>query len=69
MQLSKKTKTAFFCSQCGAQHPRWQGQCRECGAWNSLIEERVPEKRKIPGKAGKVDIQTIANISGESLTG
>jgi len=38
---AKRDRTAFFCSQCGAQHPRWQGQCRECGEWNSLIEERT----------------------------
>lgn len=41
----KKTKTAFFCSQCGAEHARWQGQCRECGQWNTLIEERLPQRR------------------------
>jgi len=65
----KKTKTAFFCSQCGAEHPRWQGQCRECSAWNSLIEERLPDRKK-KGRAPKViSRQTIAEINTESLTG
>ena len=27
-----------FCTQCGAQFPKWAGQCGDCGAWNSLIE-------------------------------
>jgi DNA repair protein RadA/Sms len=49
---SKKIRTAYFCSQCGAEHPKWQGQCRECGAWNSLIEERVPTRSRGPS-AGK----------------
>ncbi len=69
MMPSKKTKTAYFCSQCGAQHPRWQGQCKECGAWNALIEERVPDKRKAAGKGAAVDTRTIAQIEGEPLTG
>lgn len=34
-----KTKTAFFCQNCGAQHPRWQGQCKSCKEWNTLVEE------------------------------
>lgn len=38
---AKKSRTAFFCSQCGAQHQRWQGQCKECNAWNTLVEERI----------------------------
>ena len=39
-----KHKTVFACQECGAQSPKWLGRCPECGAWNSLIEERaVPE--------------------------
>ena len=69
MLMNKKSKTAFFCSQCGAQHPRWQGQCRECAGWNTLIEERAPDKRKAGTKGGKIEVQTIAQITGEVLTG
>ncbi len=29
----------YACQKCGAQFPKWVGQCAECGAWNSLIEE------------------------------
>lgn len=34
-----KTKTIYVCNECGAQRPRWEGQCRECGTWGSLVEE------------------------------
>jgi DNA repair protein RadA/Sms len=34
-----KTKTIFVCQNCGAQRPRWEGHCRDCGAWNSFAEE------------------------------
>lgn len=33
--------TIHVCSECGHQTPRWQGRCPGCGAWNSLVEERV----------------------------
>ncbi|NTW23347.1 MAG: DNA repair protein RadA [Lentimicrobium sp.] len=36
-----KTKTAFFCRNCGAQSPRWIGKCPSCGEWNTYVEEVV----------------------------
>lgn len=33
-----KTKTVFVCEQCGAEQPKWAGQCPDCGAWNCLTE-------------------------------
>ncbi len=33
-----KAKSAYVCSECGAQTPRWQGQCPQCQAWNTLTE-------------------------------
>jgi DNA repair protein RadA/Sms len=39
-----KPKTVFACQECGAQSSKWLGRCNDCGAWNSLVEERaVPE--------------------------
>lgn len=31
-----KTKTAYVCNDCGADHAKWQGQCAACGEWNTL---------------------------------
>jgi len=45
MKPKAKKKTAFFCTNCGAMHHRWQGQCRECGEWNSLHEEAIIETK------------------------
>ena len=33
-----KTKTVFFCTECGNETPRWQGQCPGCREWNTLVE-------------------------------
>jgi DNA repair protein RadA/Sms len=33
-----RTKTAFVCSDCGAHSVKWQGQCPDCEAWNTLVQ-------------------------------
>jgi DNA repair protein RadA/Sms len=38
-----KAKTVFVCQECGAQAPKWLGRCADCGAWNSLVEERTAD--------------------------
>ena len=44
----KSPKVVFVCQECGAQAPKWMGRCTECGAWNSLVEERT----ELPAAAG-----------------
>lgn len=36
-----KVKTAFFCSNCGAQSAKWIGKCPSCGEWNTYAEEII----------------------------
>jgi DNA repair protein RadA/Sms len=33
-----KAKTVYSCTECGATSPKWQGQCPQCSAWNTLVE-------------------------------
>ena len=33
-----KLKTTFVCTDCGAEHGQWQGQCAACKAWNTLSQ-------------------------------
>lgn len=33
-----KIKSVFVCNECGAQAPKWTGQCPACSAWNTLVE-------------------------------
>lgn len=40
-----KAKTIWYCNECGADSPKWEGRCPACGAWNSMIEERVSSVR------------------------
>ncbi len=41
-----KTKTVFFCQNCGSQYSKWQGQCTSCKEWNTIAEEVVQKATK-----------------------
>lgn len=47
-----KTKVIFSCQHCGTQYAQWQGQCRDCGEWNSIVEEVSVQKSQNPRTAG-----------------
>jgi len=47
-------KTVFFCQNCGAEYPKWSGQCSECGAWNTLVEGVAAAKARGRGTASLV---------------
>ncbi|MES2675014.1 MAG: DNA repair protein RadA [Pseudomonadota bacterium] len=69
--MNTKNKSAFVCNECGADAKKWQGQCAECGAWNSMQEVRLgptPANRaaKFEGYSGGAsgnNVQTLAEIS------
>ncbi len=42
--MATKTKSMWFCTECGADSPKWQGRCPSCGAWNTMVEERIAAK-------------------------
>jgi len=48
-----KTKTVFFCTDCGTETPKWMGRCPGCGAFNTM-QEHIEK----PTIAGKVKIDT-----------
>jgi len=61
--MSKPPKTVFVCQECGSQSPKWLGRCGECGAWNSLVEERAQE----PSAAAGAHRYALAGASGARL--
>ncbi|MGH8031141.1 MAG: DNA repair protein RadA [Luteimonas sp.] len=64
-----KSRTAYVCGECGGEHGKWQGQCAECGAWNSLaaivLESAAsvasPAARR-SGWAGKVEAPKVTAL-------
>jgi len=43
-----KSKTVYICQGCGIEHSKWQGQCIQCGEWNTLVETVVAGKSPKP---------------------
>lgn len=69
-----KRKTAFVCSDCGTEFPRWQGQCSGCNAWNTISEFVVSSAksttdRNLRGYAGQTAavIETLDSIDLKAL--
>ena len=40
-----KSSVVYECTNCGAQFPKWAGQCGECNSWNTLVESVVREQK------------------------
>jgi len=69
-----KTKTAFVCNDCGAEHTQWQGQCMACNAWNTLTRislgaastPSAPQQFRRAGHTGSsANAQPLGNINLE----
>ena len=65
-----KSKVAYVCNECGAELSRWQGQCGECKAWNTITEIRlgpsaITQKGSRAGYAGELSskVQTLSDVS------
>ncbi|ELM3735476.1 DNA repair protein RadA [Edwardsiella piscicida] len=75
--MAKAVKRAFVCNECGADYPRWQGQCSACQAWNSISEVRLAaasaagRSARLSGYAGDAGslskVQKLSEISLEAL--
>ncbi|MFQ6370124.1 DNA repair protein RadA [Shewanella sp. YIC-542] len=63
-----KNKTAYVCSECGQDFPRWQGQCSACHEWNTITEVRLgaatPARSGFSGYAGagSSEVKTLDQI-------
>lgn len=66
-----KTKTAYVCTECGADYSKWMGQCTACQAWNTVSEVRgvsgngkASRGARFDGFAGNLtDVQTLESVS------
>ena len=57
-----KTKTVFFCTECGNEAAKWSGRCNACGAWNTMVEQAESSK-----KSGKKSVVAIP-VKASSIT-
>lgn len=69
--MAKAPKTAYVCSDCGAEYSKWMGQCKECYAWNTISEIRLVSTKeskkndRFSGYAGETSgkVQALSEIS------
>lgn len=61
-----RAKTAYVCTECGAHSVKWQGQCPDCGAWNTLGQMTVArgpaDRPQGPGPSMLGDLADEAGI-------
>ena len=66
-----RPQSRFICQRCAESFLRWEGQCRACGEWNSLVETIVREPSKAersPGILGAApEPASLATISDADL--
>jgi DNA repair protein RadA/Sms len=55
----KPPKTLFVCQDCGSQQHRWLGRCPDCGAWNTLVEERAAPAPSGAGESRRYALGTV----------
>jgi DNA repair protein RadA/Sms len=63
-----KAKTFYQCQSCGYTSPKWLGKCPDCGAWNSLVEEKketVSRYSSLSTHLGKSEPQPLSSVTGE----
>ena len=64
MQPARKETTRFVCGQCGFASRKWLGRCPDCGAWDSLAEERQVAAAR-PGRPAATVQPLVAADGGE----
>ncbi len=58
------------CSECGGESPKWQGQCPQCQAWNTLVEsvaEPAAGRHRFAGLAVPAALQKLADVNTREL--
>ena len=65
-----RSQSRYVCQTCAESFPRWEGQCRSCGGWNTLVETVVREPtrghgrrvaRPSPGPRAPIGLAAIAD--------
>ncbi len=64
-----KAKSEYVCSECGGTSPKWQGQCPQCSAWNTLVEaptQTAPSAR-FASIAQTAEVHSLGDIAATEL--
>lgn len=54
-----KSKSIYFCQNCGHESPKWVGKCPNCGEWNTFVEEKITVSSKAKSSKNKISVSPI----------
>ena len=60
-----KSKTVYVCGDCGSESAKWQGQCGDCKAWNTMTRLSIEDTARSARKQGFAGQLAAASILGE----
>ena len=60
-----KSKTIYICTECGREHPKWNGQCAACRAWNTL--EEAESLGAFDGFSGNISPHAVTAVPARKL--
>ncbi|MES3040268.1 MAG: DNA repair protein RadA [Pseudomonadota bacterium] len=72
--MSKSAKILYACSACAVESSKWAGQCSDCGAWNTIVEQvrapamKGPRAGGYTGQARAVTVLGAVSIAAETRT-
>lgn len=64
-------RSRFYCQECGHVAPRWVGRCPDCGAWNSLVEEKPslsPSAGRVQGEVRAWPVNAVPLVREERFS-
>lgn len=62
-----KTKSAFFCQNCGYESTKWAGKCPSCNEWNSFVEEVIVKGNEKSEKDNWKDYNGLSKLKTVSI--
>lgn len=62
---SSKSKTKFACTDCGTESIKWLGRCPGCGAWNTMVEDRITTAATVKTKGVRTSSTSSSLISAK----
>src|SRR5215218_9508409 len=57
-----RSQSGFVCQACGAEFLRWEGQCRSCAEWNTLVETVVTARPRGAASGGRTLVGVMAPV-------
>jgi DNA repair protein RadA/Sms len=58
-----RAQSRFVCQACGADYARWEGQCRSCAAWNTLVETVVTARQRTTRSAPRAGTGAVLPVA------